>query len=329
MKSTRRRNYIVLALCVGFGSTLSQASEPVPNPTKVIAHRGASGYAIEHTEAAKCMAHAQDADYIEQDVVLTKDLVFIVSHDITMDATTDVAMVYPDRRRADGKFYFLDFTAQELKNVSMKPRSMHVGDKDWHGPGVACGQRILQLDQEVRMLRALDQATSRRTGLYIELKSPSFHRKETGQPMGKLLLAKLQELDVSTGPVDCLLQCFEAEELIELKTSGTCPYALVQLLSLRNADIDLSNVAKYAVGVGPALGMLAKSSADGPFSTGFAERAKAAGLLVHPYTVRQGDQPTWSRSLDETHRFLIKDLRIDAFFTDYPDLGRAAVRNIR
>ncbi|MFN9918038.1 MAG: glycerophosphodiester phosphodiesterase family protein, partial [Pirellulaceae bacterium] len=69
----------------------------------VIAHRGSSGYLPEHTEGAKVLAVAQGADYVEQDVVLTRDRVFVVCHDVTLEGTTDVAERYPQRRRADGK----------------------------------------------------------------------------------------------------------------------------------------------------------------------------------------------------------------------------------
>jgi glycerophosphoryl diester phosphodiesterase len=70
----------------------------------VIAHRGASGYLPEHTLEAKAMAYAMGADYIEQDVVMTKDDQLIVLHDITLDRTTDVDELYPDRIRTDGRF---------------------------------------------------------------------------------------------------------------------------------------------------------------------------------------------------------------------------------
>ena len=84
----------------------------------VIAHRGASGYLPEHTLAAKSMAYAMGANYIEQDVVMTRDDVLIVMHDITLDRTTDVAEKFPDRSRGDGRFYAIDFTLKEIRSLS-------------------------------------------------------------------------------------------------------------------------------------------------------------------------------------------------------------------
>ena len=84
----------------------------------VVAHRGASGYLPEHTLEAKAMAYAMGADYIEQDVVMTKDDQLIVIHDITLDRTTDVAEKFPGRARADGKHYAIDFTLAEIRQLA-------------------------------------------------------------------------------------------------------------------------------------------------------------------------------------------------------------------
>ena len=83
----------------------------------VIAHRGASGYLPEHTLEGVAMAHAMGADYIEQDVVLTRDDQLIVLHDLYLNAVTDVAATFPDRKREDGKHYAIDFTLEEIKTL--------------------------------------------------------------------------------------------------------------------------------------------------------------------------------------------------------------------
>ena len=95
------------------------AAEPRP---LIIAHRGASGYLPEHTLAAKALAYGQGADYLEQDVVLSKDGVPVIFHDTHIDTTTDVAKKFPGRQRADGRFYALDFTVSELKQLNVTER---------------------------------------------------------------------------------------------------------------------------------------------------------------------------------------------------------------
>ena len=88
----------------------------------VIAHRGASGYLPEHTHEAKVASFIMGADYLEQDVVLTKDFVPIVSHDIHLDEVTNVAQVFPERKRADGRYYAIDFTFDEIKQLEVSER---------------------------------------------------------------------------------------------------------------------------------------------------------------------------------------------------------------
>ena len=284
--------------------------------TKVIAHRGASGYCVEHSEGAKALAHAHRADYIEQDVVLSKDKVFVVLHDLTLDATTNVKVIYPDKARADGKYYVADFTWDELKELELRGR---VADQMG-----GCGQRIMRLDHEITFLRQLDRAFHRKTGLYIELKGAGFHKKEFGVSMGDELLKVLAKLEVASDPESCLIPGFEPDELIALHQKS-CPYKLIQLMGDRYEG-NIDEVAKYAYGVGPSTNLLANKIPGGEIvSSGFVEKAKQAGLKVHPYTVRLNMQPKWSDSIDETHRVLVDLLKVDGFFTDYPDLGRSAV----
>ena len=85
----------------------------------VIAHRGASGYLPEHTMETKAMAYAMNPDYLEQDLVLSKDNVPIVIHNIYLGDVTDVARKYPERSGKDGKYYVIDFTFEKLPD----PRS--------------------------------------------------------------------------------------------------------------------------------------------------------------------------------------------------------------
>ncbi|MCU0711067.1 MAG: hypothetical protein MUC43_03335 [Pirellula sp.] len=306
----------LLSAAVFWVAYASPGSSVVYGQTKVIAHRGASGYCVEHSEGAKALAHAQRADYIEQDVVLSKDKVFVVSHDLTLNATTNVQEIFSDRARADGKYYVADFTWDELERLELRSR----GSEDLGG----CGQRMMRLDDEILFLRQLDRSFQRKTGLYIELKGAAFHEKEFGLSMGEELCKVLQKLEVSQDPESCLIQCFEPNELVRLHEQG-CPYKLIQLMGDR-FEGNLEGIARYAYGVGPSTNLLAKKEAGaGIESTGFVENAKRLGLKVHPYTVRLRVQPKWSSSLDETHRVLVETLQVDGFFTDYPDLGRSAV----
>ncbi|CCK15264.1 Glycerophosphoryl diester phosphodiesterase,periplasmic [Cronobacter universalis NCTC 9529] len=100
------------ALAIGVMSASALAADKL-----VIAHRGASGYLPEHTLPAKAMAYAQGADYLEQDLVMTKDDQLVVLHDHYLDRVTDVAERFPDRARKDGRYYAIDFTLAEIKSL--------------------------------------------------------------------------------------------------------------------------------------------------------------------------------------------------------------------
>ena len=303
------------------GST--RASAPI-----LIAHRGASGYIVEHSEGAKVLAHAQGADYIEQDVVLTKDLQFIVTHDITMEETTDVEKIYPDRHRNDGKWYFADFTWEEIQKLTLHERTRKDNQQQAFAdrfPG-GFGQRVLRLEDEIRLLQGLDQTTGRKTGLYIELKGPGFHRKQFSVSMGGELLKLLKKFDLDDADDRCYLQCFELDELESLHKEHACKLPMVYLIG-RPIELErLGELKSFISGLGPSLELLATQAADGSVqSTGLVEAAHEAGLLVHPYTVRKEAQPRWSKSLDQTHRVLLDQLKVDGFFTDFPDTGRQAI----
>ena len=308
-------------LVVAMQFTSIETNEPI-----VIAHRGASGYAVEHTEAAKAMAHAQSADYIEQDVVLTKDGQFVVTHDITMEETTNVETCFADRARKDGSFYFADFLWSEIQQLETHERTRKgsaIPAMPDRFPGSA-GQRIVRLVDEIKMIRGWNQTTGKSTGFYIELKAPSFHKEEFVRSMGEDLLRLLEDLKVDNKR--CFIQCFEREELIDLHERLRCPFPLIQLLGKAPSNDEIEAMAKYANGIGPSLELIAERDSNKIVkSTGLVEAAKKYGLMVHPYTVRKHAQPNWSNSLDETLQFMLDVLRVDGFFTDYPDLGRSAV----
>lgn len=114
------------AMTLVLGLLLSQMVAANPD---VIAHRGASGYLPEHTLEAATLAFSQGADYIEQDLVLSRDLVPVVLHDIHLDTVTDVAHKFPYRKRSDGRFYAFDFTLEELKTLKVRERTDLAGNE--------------------------------------------------------------------------------------------------------------------------------------------------------------------------------------------------------
>lgn len=149
----------------------------------VIAHRGASGYLPEHTLSAKAMAYAQGADFLEQDLVMTKDDQLVVLHDHYLDRVTNVAERYPDRARKDGRYYAIDFTLAEIKSLKFTEGfSIKNGQKVQTFPGrFPMGKadfRVHTFAEEIEFIQGLNHSTGKNIGIYTEIKAPWFHRRK-------------------------------------------------------------------------------------------------------------------------------------------------------
>jgi glycerophosphoryl diester phosphodiesterase len=310
-----------------------------PHPI-VIAHRGASGYLPEHTLAAKAMAHAMGAHFIEQDVVLSRDGTAIVLHDIHLDSTTDVAQRFPGRARDDGRFYAIDFDIGEIRQLRVHERT-HLGARRQEA---VHGQRfpvelalftVPTLAEEIDLLAGLDRSRNRRTGLYVELKYPNWHRRE-GLDLASAVLRVLREKGYADRPDQVFLQCFDDRTLRDLRAAPGTPLPLIQLIAEKDwgedsaVDFDflrtpagLDYVASYAQGIGPWLPhiYLGKSAAGSARISSLVRDAQARGLLVHPFTFRSDELPAGISSFDELLTVFIRQAGIDGLFTDFPDIA--------
>ncbi|MFM8173433.1 MAG: glycerophosphodiester phosphodiesterase family protein [Pirellulaceae bacterium] len=342
-----RRTWTGAMLLAGAGamSGLTRAGEMKRQKPKVIAHRGASGYLPEHTEGAKVLAIAQGADLVEQDVVLTKDLVPIVCHDVTLDETTDVASRFPELSRADGRWYAADLLWEQVQQLQVVERRHHDTGKPFFSkrfPG-GFGQRLMRLVDEIALVRGVNQTRSLNVGWHVECKQPAWHEKHLGVRIEQVVYDLLQQLEVGRASEICYLQCFESNPLQRLRAAGKNAYPLVFLIGGKPDGLpprtDLSLEARielwtawimkhaaFADGIGPSLDLLVERGEQGEMaSSGMFEAALATKKFLHPYTVRADSLPKWSESLEDLHGWLIERLPVDGFFTDFPDLSRRAI----
>ncbi|MAT92596.1 MAG: glycerophosphodiester phosphodiesterase [Halioglobus sp.] len=308
---------------------------PSPGPL-VIAHRGACGYLPEHTLAAKALAHGMGADFIEQDVVLTRDGVPIVLHDIFLDSTTDVARQFPGRARPDGHYHAVDFSLEEVRRLHVHERRGSGGEAVYpqRFPTAVDLFRVPTLGEELDLIAGLDHSRGRRTGLYVELKSPNRHRA-AGLDLPAAVLAVLAEKGYADRPGQVFLQCFDDATLRLLRDMLATPLPLVQLIAdpawgedsavdfdyLRTAQ-GLDEVATYADAIGPWLSHIyLGQAADGSARIDpLVQRARERGLAVHPYTFRRDDLPAGIGDFDTLLDLFIGELAVDGLFTDFPDL---------
>lgn len=302
----------------------------------VIAHRGASGYLPEHTLAAKAMAYAQGADFIEQDLVMSKDDHVIVLHDHHLDTVTNVRDVFPNRARADGRYYVVDFTLAELRRLAVSERikssdGAKLAVYEQRFPLGKSSFRIATFAEEIELVQGLNQSTGGSVGIYPEIKSPAFHRGE-GKDISAAVLEVLKTYGYGEQQDRVFLQCFDADELLrirgELLPAMNMTVALVQLLGTEPefqaalTPEGMRTVASYADGIGPSIALIVEpdSVAAKLKITNLVQLAHDLNLVVHPYTFRRDLLPAYAADYGELLEIFLNDIGVDGVFTDFPDL---------
>lgn len=332
------------------------APRPLRERPLVIAHRGASGYLPEHTLAAYAVAILQGADFIEPDLVATRDGHLIARHDNRLDPTTDVA-ARPEygarrtRKQVDGSetegWFSEDFTLAEVRQLRATERvpALRPGNARFDGQfGIPTFAEVLAL------ARAFERVLGRPVGVYPEIKHPTYFAA-CGLPLEAPLLAALGEHGYEAQPERVYVQSFEIASLERLRAVTRLP--LMQLLLPEGQPYDaaagggtltyqamaspegLAGIARYAQAVGPDKNQILPPDEAGRLmpgrATDFVAHAHACGLEVHAYTFRAETRflPLNFRSSDVPHEtgdlaaelacFLA--LGVDGFFVDQPDVG--------
>ncbi len=310
---------------------------------QVIAHRGASGYWPENTLAAVELGHQQGADWIECDVVLTKDDEALVLHDLELDMVTDVATKFPDRARTDGRFYALDFTLEEIRSLRSGARLRH----DLNGPlyegrfaTPTEPQPLLSLEEWLEAIQRLNSEAGREAGICVELKGPVYHAK-----MGRDLPSKVAKILTQYGynhtAARCLVMSFEPPVLQWMRRELDWQSPMLQLIGQPEwgeSDFDyarlltplgLEEIAQYATWIGTHLPQVITLEVNQPpCSTGLVELAQDCGLRVASFTFQHEGLPE-GNSLPALLDYAVGSLGLDMPICDFPDEGVAAVKRYR
>jgi len=299
------------------------------NKKIVIAHRGASGYLPEHTMEAKAMAYAMQPDFIEQDLVLSKDDVPIVIHDIYLDDVTDVAQKFPSKKRKDGRFYVIDFTFEELQQLQVTERFNPDDGKQFYPKRFPKGKgnfKLHSLQQEIELIQGLNYSTGSNIGIYPEIKNPEFHHQH-GKDIAKITLDILADYGYKTKTDNCIFQCFDAKELERVRRELKSDLFLVQLIEFEEETKQLEYFSTFADGIGPWYKQILHKKIEGKWSfTSLVTEAHKLGLKVHPYTFR-ADQLDEFSSFEEMVTTLFYEANIDGGFTDFPDKLKEILKN--
>lgn len=306
MRTTTRGTAVVLTVLVSLACATGAARQGTPGRKQLVAHRGASAYAPEHTIEAYNLAIQQGANYVEQDLAVTKDGVLVCIHDLTLDRTTNVEEVFPTRFVEDKagaapvkRWLVGDFTLAEIKRLDAGT---------WFNAKFSSAK--IPTFQE-----AID-AVGKRAGLYPELKDPAFYRARGISPE-KLLadILKKNGLLTTLATSRVIIQSFD-ETTVKLLAKDLPQVPRVLLVEPTNATrIDtqekIKEVAGWATGLGPNKMIIAARPE-------LVKWAQAAGMTVTPWTFRSSNTGTFASVRDEMSKFLY-EYGVDAVFTDNPD----------
>ena len=289
--SLTRRAALAATAAFAAAPALAQPRKPL-----VIAHRGASGLRPEHTLAAYRLAIEQGADFIEPDLVLTRDGQFVARHENEISGTTDVARrpefaARKSTKDIDGQkvegWFTEDFTLAELKTLRARERLPALRPES----AKYDGQEAIPTYQEViDLAKAESRRLGRTIGTYPEMKHPTYFAR-IGLPMETRLAALLRRNDLDSATAPVFVQCFEAAPLRTLLTVSRA--RRVMLVGQGPAPVDVKSeagikaIAAFADGLGPEWPLVVPivEGGLGP-ATQLVAWAHAAKLAVHPWTVR-------------------------------------------
>ncbi|MCC7053422.1 MAG: glycerophosphodiester phosphodiesterase [Gemmatimonadaceae bacterium] len=342
MPSTLRSAVTALALLA-----LPGAGTPSDPPTRaplpvIIGHRGASGDRPEETLECYALAVAMGADYIEPDLVSTRDGILVARHENEIGGTTDVASKFPERRRL-GRidddtvtgWWTEDFTLAELKTLRARER---IPSRGHAYDGL---YQVATFDEVLDLAVRLGRARGRPVGVYPETKHAA-HFRRIGLPLEEKLVASLRRVgwDRRTAPV--FIQSFEITSLLRLRPMTKA--RLVQLVNVTAHPPDsagvtfaqmrtpagLRRVRRYADGIGAAKELVLDAAADGSVGmpSTLVRDAHAAGLLVHIWTIRSDAPflPAMWRGDEAAELRMFARLGVDGVFTDFPANAVKALR---
>ena len=344
--------FVFLVLMAGACSMKTdQEADTMPtltgDPPIVIAHRGASGERPEHTLAAYELAIEQGADFIEPDLVLTKDGVLVARHENEISSTTDVAdkEEFADRKTTkviDGQevagWFTEDFTLLELKSLRAKERLPDLRESNTKFDDEF---EIPTFEEVLQLLKAHEEKTGKRVGVYPETKHPGYFAS-LGLPHESTLLELLSRYGFEGANDPVFIQSFEVGNLKALNVNTEI--RLVQLIAEEAGPPDgkgktfasmiapegLLEIAEYADGIGPSKNLVIGRNAFGQLTnpTGLITAAHKVDLLVHPWTFRRENDflPTDFKSgIDpRDHGDLESEIRafiaagVDGLFSDNP-----------
>ena len=297
------------------------------NAVTVIAHRGLPKYFPEHTKISLVNALQAKPDFVEADLVLTKDKKLVVLHDLTLDATSNVKTLFKERKRADGKYYAIDFNLAELKNLDISQRvnpktgKPQIAGRSNNSKNI---QKILTFEEFTKLVLNFNLENSVNIGIYPELKDPEFHFEEGIKDTLVIFAKALNHVKLKNSNLPITAQCFHYESLKRLRWMLLKKIELTFLYGENSWNISSTNyeilkkpesanlIKQNASNIGVWLGHIFNKS--GKYKP-WVKSMREMGLKVHVYTVRNDALPSYVKN--EAHLLsLLTQYGIDGVFSD-------------
>jgi glycerophosphoryl diester phosphodiesterase len=325
---------VVLQFFVAF-TAYAQFKSPL-----VLAHRGASGYRPEHTLESYQLAIEMGADFIEPDLVMTKDKILMARHENEISGTTDVALKFPERKATktvDGEsitgWFIEDFTVKEIKTLRAKER-LEFRDQSYNGQF-----EVPTFAEVLKLVKTESKSRKRLIGVYPELKHPSYFAS-VKLPLEKVLVQDLKKHGFNKKNSAVYIQSFEMGVLSKLKKLTSLPLIfliddpnkipydsilagkkttyleLIKPESLKELSKTISGIGPYKRYIVPTNDKQEKLAA-----TNLVADAHAAGLLVHAYTFRSEEGYLLKEYKNDPQAEYLEfyKLGVDGVFTDFTD----------
>ena len=279
------------------------------------------------------VTHAVAVDYLEPDVVITKDKKAVVLHDIYLENITNIEDVFKNRKRSDGHYYVVDFTLAEIKELKVRERKDKLTNKNVYPHRFPSKFEIFTvptLDEYLKMINGLNYSTGKNIGVYLEIKAPEFYARY-GIDSAKIVYDVLVDNEFFDNKKKLIIQCFDFATLERLRNNFFVTVPLIYLKSEKDAfDFSLEGIDKtlaYMKSIVDGLGV----SIDDIFTvnnnrvsgvSNLYSRLKSHRLLIHVYTLRKDSLPLYISSFKSLHELLFDKYPVNGVFSDFPDLTR-------
>ena len=330
---TTRVSMFFLRYCVLFLTFITFTGQAMGANKIIIAANGAGRNLIDHTLPAVTLAATKGVEYLELHVVMTADDHLLVFRELTLNNLTDVAELFPDRKREDGSFYVIDFSLREIRQLRLI-NSPEFGT-------LPLSLAIPTLEEELALIRHLETLRNQHLGIALEIRQPWFHQ-DAGKDISSATLDTLFRFGYTDETCKLFLQCFDPDELQrihgQLMPEKQIRLPLIQLIGKNDGNetqqkvlgqwepynydwlftnIGLRMITSYAAAIGLPASAIADQNGN-QLQPQYVDEIHKYGMqvLAFPVNNRPEDLPSFAPDFKALLDFYLYRVKVDGIYTD-------------